>query len=278
MVKLGPGHAHAAYAFCTRHPARCTYIAGWIREGGLLSDPRVPKAWLLGCVQPRDHIEGLVYISETGIVIPVIERGPPVEALMGIARKNPNLVRVLVGERSLVEHLWTRLERLGMVARIIRDQLGFIVTPERFRGVRDLALQGGSVEHLPQIVRASAEMAKEEAQDDPYGRNPELFEQRIKERLDRGRDFIHLQDGRLAFKSNVSAISPLGGQIEGVYTVPEHRRQGLGRRGTSTITRWVLGRAERAFLLVNQDNESAKRLYVALGYEQVLLSQTIFIA
>ncbi len=231
----------------------------------------------MGALSSEDRVDGLVYISETGIILPVLPE-PLIGGLLKIAKKNPALVRVLVGERSLVRTLWQRMERSGMVARLVREQLGYVVTQDHFQGTRDLALEVGREEHLDQIVVASAEMAKEEAQDDPYSRNPSLFEQRIRERILRGRDFVHLREGRLAFKTNVSALSSLGGQVEGIYTIPEYRRQGLARRGTSAITRWVLRRAKRAFLLVNEDNDAAKKLYEALGYQQVLSSQTIFVA
>lgn len=277
LVRLAPANAHAAYSFCARHPEHCTYIAGWIREGGLLQDPRVPKAWLLGLLRPEDQVDGLVYISETGIVLPVLPESLT-DSLLKVAKKNPSLIRVLVGERALVRTIWQDLERQGMVARLVREQLGYVATQETFQGTRDLALELGREEHLDQLVVASAEMAKEEAQDDPYSRNPSLFEQRIRERILRGRDFVHLREGHLTFKTNISALSTLGGQVEGIYTVPEYRRQGLGRRGTSTITRWVLRRAKRAFLLVNQDNDAAKKIYEEIGYQRVLSSQTIFIA
>ena len=41
---------------------------------------------------------------------------------------------------------------------------------------------------------------------------------------------------------------------------------------------WVLARAERSVLLVNEDNQSARSLYEQLGYRAVLESRTIFIA
>ena len=67
-------------------------------------------------------------------------------------------------------------------------------------------------------------------------------------------------------------------KVEGIYTVPKHRGRGLGRRGTSAVTSWVLKHAPRSVLLVNQDNEPAKRLYLGLGYRQTRENRTIFIA
>jgi GNAT superfamily N-acetyltransferase len=279
LVKLGPGHARAAFRFCEENPDRCTYIAGWIDDGGLSDPSTQPRAWLLGDIAPSGALNGIVYISDTGIVIPAIDDDSVIEDLSRVGRRNPSAIRVVVGERSAVARLWELLEPVGMVARINRDQLGYAVTRETFTDSPTLLpLEVGTRQHLDQIVDASAAMALEEARDDPQGRNPELFRARIEERLERGRDFIHLDGGKLLFKSNVSAVSRVGGQVEGIYTVPGHRGRGIGLAGTASVTRWVLERSERAFLLVNDDNDVAQRIYERLGYRRVIESRTIFVA
>lgn len=278
-MKLGPGHTAKAFRFCEENPDRCTYIAGWIEEGGLREPETHPRAWLLGELDESDAIQGIVYISDTGIVIPAIESSPAIEDLARVGKRNPSAIRVIVGERSPVARLWSLLEANGMIARIVRDQLGYAVTRETFADPRTaLQLEVADRNHLDQIVEASAAMALEEARDDPQGRNPELFRTRIEERLEHRRDFIHLDEKRVLFKSNVSAVSRVGGQVEGIYTLPAYRGRGIAFAGTAAVTRWVLERAERAFLLVNDDNEPAKKIYEKLGYRQVLESRTIFVA
>jgi uncharacterized protein len=280
LVKLGLAHAPAARRFCEENPHRCTYIAGWIEDGGLRDGgDGVSRAWLLGELGPEDRIEGLVYISDTGIVIPAVRSEAAIEDVVRIGRRNPNAIRVLVGERKPVASLWTQLESIGMLARISRDQLGYSVDRAAFKdSAPSLTLVRAAKEHLDQIVELSGAMALEEARDDPHGRNPDLFRARIEERLVRGRDFIYIENGVVVFKSNISAVSPTGGQVEGIYTLPAHRGRGLGFAGTAAVTRWVLERSEHAFLLVNDDNETAKRIYEKLGYRQVLESRTIFVA
>jgi predicted GNAT family acetyltransferase len=275
---LGPSDEREAFRFCERFPDQCTYVAGWISEGGLHKSSLVSRAWLLAEWDAR-KISGLIYISSTGIVIPVINSKEAFDQLTEMARANANTMRVLVGERRTVAELWARLERLGMEARIDRDQLGYAVSREDLRPLEPrIELEVATPVHLDQVVSASAAMAREEAQDDPQSRNPELFRARIQDRLTRGRDFIYVEKNQLLFKTNVAALSPLGGQIEGIYTLPPHRRRGIGRRGTAAVTTWVLERAQRAVLLVNEDNVGARRLYEDLGYRPVLESRTIFIA
>ena len=262
--------------FCETRLDQCTFIAGWIAEGGLTRAPNTARAWLLS---ERDHLgrlTGLLYISVTGIMIPALLSDDAVERVGQMVQRNPNLARVVVGERALVGRLWRTLSARGARARLSRDQMGYRIERAHARLHDPLALIPASRTHLDQVVQASAAMAREEARDDPFARNPRLFRERIAERLLRGRDFIYAPDDRLRFKSNVASICELAGQIEGIYTLPAYRHRGIGLRGTSAVTQWVLQRAMSAFLLVNEDNHHARRLYERLGYRPTIESRTVF--
>lgn len=277
LVQLGPDQAEIALAYCRLRPHQTTFVAGWIADGGLLENPRAPRAWLFADLGHDGAVRGLVYISDTGIVLPAVSHEEHLEGLVEIARRNPNAIRVIVGERSIVATLWRRIERFGFEARISRDQLGYSVESSGFDAGSPRPLVLATENHLDQLVEASAAMAREEARDDPQARNPVLFRARIRDRVERGRDFIYLDAGHVTFKCNVSALSDVGGQIEGIYTLPAHRGTGLGRAGTQAVTAWVLEHSARAFLLVNDDNTVALKLYESLGYQCVLDSRTIFV-
>jgi ribosomal protein S18 acetylase RimI-like enzyme len=278
LEQIGAESAPQALNYCAKNPERCTYIAGWIHEGGLEGQTRTPKGWLMAEKNTSDLITGLVFISATGILIPVLRSETSHEQIIAIARMNPGMIRVLVGEHHQVLSLWRRLERRGLRARLKRKQLLYAAMTSTFQDVGGESLTIATEADLDHVVTASAAMAREEANDDPYGRNPRMFRERIRSRIERRRDFIARRGDTLVFKANVSAISPVGGHIEGIYTDPSWRRRGIGRNCTTTITAWVLERGERAALLVNDDNDSARSLYESLGYRQIYRSQTIFLA
>jgi uncharacterized protein len=275
---IGPESADEALEFCAENVEQAIYIAGWIHDGGLGHNPQVPKGWVLAERDRTGEMVGLCYLSATGILMPVIESASSIEHLFAVARANPGLIRVIVGERTIVAALWERIGGLGLLARIVRDQVVYTVHRDNFRPAESLPLIPADKAHLDQLVAASAAMAREEAQDDPQARNPTLFRDRIRARMVRGRDFIYLENDVLVFKGNVSALCHLGGQVEGIYTMPERRRHGFGKRGTSFVTSWVLERAPSAILLVNEDNTPARKMYESLGYEQSYRSRTIFVA
>jgi hypothetical protein len=276
---LGPEAADEATAFCAARPGQAIYLAGWVYDGGLQQSPLAPRGWLLAERDKSAAMIGLCYLSATGILMPVMTQASSIEHLYAVARSNPGLIRVIVGERALVAALWERLGPLGLLARLVRDQLVYSVERNEFKPAAEpLALEVAQREDLDDLVETSAAMAREEANDDPQARNPTLFRDRIRSRILRQRDFIRREDQRLVFKGNVSALCSVGGQVEGIYTIPERRRSGLGKRGTAFVTGWVLERAPRATLLVNEDNEAARRMYETLGYRTQLRSRTIFVA
>jgi uncharacterized protein len=273
LRQLGPKEATDAHRFCQERPDASVFLAGWLADGGLERRIRGARAWMFADVDEEGRIRGLVYISDTGIVVPVLDRDEGFTGLAELGRRNSQAVRVVVGERSLVDAL---VEVWGFPVRLARAQLAYTVDRSRFRTRDRLPLRTARVADLDPLTLASAAMAREEAGDDPYGRNPKLFRSRIRERIHRGRDFVFTDAGELVFKCNVSALSDVGGQIEGIYTVPAARRRGLGRRGTAAVTSWVLERTRRACLLVNEDNHVAKSLYLDLGYREAYASRTVF--
>lgn len=276
---IGPERTEEALAFCRAHATQSVFLAGWIDDGGLSGHPAVPRGWILAERARDERVLGLCYLSSTGILMPVMNQPTSVEHLYSVARANPGLVRVIVGERALVGALWARLGSLGLLARLSRDQMVYAVTRERFKALPSpLPMKIADATHLDELVEASAAMAREEAGDDPQARNPALFRERIRARAARGRDFVYLDGKTLGFKGNVSALSEVGGQLEGIYTLPRLRRRGLGKRGTSTLTAWVLERTTRASLLVNDDNTLARAMYTSLGYEPIYQSRTVFVA
>ena len=88
--------------------------------------------------------------------------------------------------RALARLRFGRLEPFGFEARLARDQVVYAAAREAFAADRDgLPVEVAGLEHLDAIVEASAAMAREEAHDDPQGRNPSLFRERIKTRVRR---------------------------------------------------------------------------------------------
>lgn len=277
LKELGVEHYEQALEFCLRDAFRTLPIAHWIKEH-VDKSPFVRKGWLLGEFSQSREIVGLALLSETGILYPAIHSDESVEQLKNIGKVNPNMFRVVLGPEDFVDHLWKRLQSIGMSARIDQHQLFYVTNKNLFCPYSPvLDLEIAQLRHLDILVEASAAMAKEESGDNARQRNPGLFRDRIATRLLRQRDFIFQENNELIYKASVSSLTPDVGQIEGVYTADQYRRQGFGGRGTSYVIDWVLQRCGSAALLVNRENLGARRMYQMLGFQTMYLSRTIFL-
>ncbi|MBX2812544.1 MAG: GNAT family N-acetyltransferase [Myxococcales bacterium] len=257
----------SALSMCARLPTQPIQVAAWIHDGGLLRSPSTSVLYL------ESSGGGLAFISELGVVMPHLQQN---ENISELAWRIGSSARVVVGPSKTTKMLWSQLEKYGAAARLVRDQIHYSITSATFREYpHNVSLSIASLSDLPDIVDASARMAIEESQDDPASRNPKAFRTRIAGRLLHRRDFILRQGKKIVFKGNVCALSPCGGHIEGIYTLPHARGQGIGRAGITWITRWILAQSHRATLLVNKDNVVARRLYESIGFRQSYPSRTV---
>src|SRR6185295_6432602 len=122
---------------------------------------------------------------------------------------------------------------------------------------REPELRLATLDDLDLVTRASSRAHLEEMGDDPLVRNPEVFMGRMARMILEERVFVVRHGDTLVFKAELSALCPVGGQIAGVYTDPDHRGQGVARRGTGEVAWRTLAGAPAICLFVREDNPAA---------------------
>jgi ribosomal protein S18 acetylase RimI-like enzyme len=93
--------------------------------------------------------------------------------------------------------------------------------------------------------------------------NPGPFSGRT---IELGRYVGHRIDGRLVAMAGERMRAPGYVEVSAVCTTPEYRGKGLAAATTLAITRRIRANGNEAFLHVKNDNTSALRLYLALGF------------
>lgn len=232
---------------------------------------------LLGLRGREGGLGGLILLSANGVAFPALDDVFVEVALDALLATRPQLASVMVGKRVTIDRARSKLLARGFHEICSRRQTLYAATRRTFAPAEPLALKVAEASKLEAIARASGEMAIEEADDDPEGRNPKLFRDRLLERLQRRRDFACFDGETLLYKANIAAMSPLGGHIEGIFVPRALRGRGLGKRGTSTLVSWILEVSSRATLLVNDHNVVARKLYESLGFEVVEESMTLYL-
>jgi predicted GNAT family acetyltransferase len=122
-----------------------------------------------------------------------------------------------------------------------------------------------------------AQMAFEESGVNPLEVDPEGFRRRCTRRVEQGRTWAYVDNGRLIFKADVVSETPEITYLEGIYVSPEERGQGYGVRCLSQLSQQLLARAKSVCVLVNERNHAAQALYRKAGYRQGGVYDTVFL-
>ncbi len=209
----------------------------------------------------------VVMISEHGLWVPVTKNPDAAAALGAALRQLPLLTTI--GERAAVDALWRgyrggrgdipepRMARAQRLLEITPDDMGPWVTPQL-----RLALES----ELAQVVNASAEMQLADLGRDPRKVDPQLHTARCLERIRAGRTHVIFEGDELVFKADIGSRCRFGAHIEGVYTSPHHRGQGIATRALGQICRTTLSALPRLTLHADPRNRAAQALYRKLGF------------
>jgi ribosomal protein S18 acetylase RimI-like enzyme len=184
--------------------------------------------------------------------------------------------QLLTGPREHVLAIH-RAQRPNPRPREVRDPQPLLVLRRGdLRVAAGSGLRRGTLADLDRLTAASAAMHREEMGVDPLAIDPNGWRQRMAALIERGWSFVLEDDGRVIFKAELSAWTPEASLVQGVYTVPECRRQGIGTSAMAALSELLLADAPLCTLYVNHFNTAARRLYATLGFEHVGDFATLF--
>ena len=126
----------------------------------------------------------------------------------------------------------------------------------------------GTLRDLDVITVAAAAMHREEMGVDPLTVDPVAWRNRMSSLINRGWSWVWVEDGQIIFKAELSAWTPDVVQIQGVYTNPFWRGQGVAAAGMTMICSELLATVPMCSLYVNSYNTAALRLYARLGFRR----------
>jgi uncharacterized protein len=179
-------------------------------------------------------------------------------------------VRAIISEAVLVEALWLRLgDRLYPPTVVRLNQPVYALTGSDGTS-RDLArVRYSRSADLDALVPACAAMHLEEVGINPLERDAVGYRERIRELISKRRSLVLIENGRIVFKTEYSAVTPDAIQLMGVWTAPEARRRGLARSALREICGHILRQGKAVTLFVNDFNHPAIALYESLGFEKI---------
>ncbi|MDQ3818590.1 MAG: GNAT family N-acetyltransferase [Acidobacteriota bacterium] len=263
-------------SFLEMRPLHTVYMAGFIRDNGLVSP--LNRGAFYAC---RDEEGSLVGVSLIGHIVQLeVRSSAALEAFAQLTQTCP-FVHVVMGEKDRVERFWDyyaqedeqNRQSLRFVCReLLMERSWPVEATEGVPGLRRATLRD-----LPLVMPVQAEMAFTECGINPFDKDPFGFHQRYVERVERGRTWVVVEDGRLLFKAEVMAETPKVVYLEGVYVGHDERSKGYGLRCMSELGRKLLGRARSICLLVNEQNLEAQAFYYKAGFKFRSYYDTIYL-
>jgi ribosomal protein S18 acetylase RimI-like enzyme len=175
---------------------------------------------------------------------------------------------------ELWRHLARRRDRHAIIDRIETAYALRACDARLSEGLREERCRLAEKADLTDLVVAARESLREESRPDPFSGDMKGFQRWVRGRVPRAR--VVERDGRVAMVGYADVRRPEGWLLQGIYTWPECRRQGLGSFGVSALCREAFAAgADHVQLAVVEGNTAARRLYEGLGFRPFAKLRTI---
>jgi predicted GNAT family acetyltransferase len=269
---LAEQHKAEVLNFLSERPLHTIYLVGFILDNGVVSP--LNRGSFYGYRNSKGRLEGVALIGHATLF--EIRSNEALAAFASLAQKSPR-THMLMGEMDKVEHFWTLYGEGGQAPRLMCRELLFeqkfpVAVRKPVQGLRRATLRD-----LEMLLPVQAEMAFEESGVNPMEKDPNGFRLRCARRIEQGRVWVLIENGRLIFKADIMSDTTEVVYLEGIYVAPEERGHGIGRRCLSQLTRNLLARTKTVSLLVNEQNEMALTFYQKAGFKLRAHYDTIFL-
>lgn len=201
----------------------------------------------------------------------VLESGLAADVLQALVAPLSTLSMGLIrAPASLVAPLWAELARRERRALVDRVEVSFVLAPAAYRAVAPPAgvrVRPAALADLDRLVEAARASLREEDRPDPFLGDPRGFRRWVSSR--HARALVAERLGRVEWVGYADVQRAEGWLLQGVYSWPEQRRQGLAMAGVSALCqRAFAAGAAHVQLSVVEGNAAAIALYSRLGFHR----------
>jgi ribosomal protein S18 acetylase RimI-like enzyme len=172
---------------------------------------------------------------------------------------------LVLGPTTQVETFWNYFAQYGRETRMARPQFWYVCRRQQLQTpVMQLELAGR--ENFEEIVATQAELVKEQSGVDPRERDPEGFRQRVMERIERGRTWVVRENDKVIFKVELISDTESAVYLESIWTHPDYRGRGIATTSLNELLRIFVQMGKVVAILVEPEEEAARRIYERLGF------------
>ena len=268
IESLSSTHATATLAYLSRSPYEHVFLSYIVREG----TPAMQRG-IRTSFDSTGNVNGVAYF---GHQIVLASEEAALAGFAQMAKRYPG-EHAIVGPRATVMAYWELICSDHTPPRLVRDRqyLMAIDGSSLLHPSSDMVLaRRARDEEWEAVAKNSAAMIANELETDgDFGISD--FNANIRQMIRLGLWWVGERAGQLCFFCNVGPWSPQTAQLQGIWTPPELRGQGLATAALGSICSLLLQHVPTLSLYVNDFNAPAIALYEKLGFYRVGELQTI---
>ena len=253
----------AVLAICDRDPVMHVFVSSRVRALGLEPSRLGAQMWGHGL---GGRLESLCYSGAN--LVPVAATPDAAAAFADRALRQGRRCSSVVGPADEVQAMWALLRPRWGPARDVRPVQPVMVIDGPPLVAPDPLVRRVRMEELDILWPACVAMFTEEVGVSPtIGDGGASYRARLQQLIRSGRAFARIEDGKVIFKAEIGAATPLACQIQGVWVRPEYRGQGLAAPGmAAVVVESARSIAPIVSLYVNDFNTPARAAYRRAGF------------
>ncbi len=258
--------------FLAQRPIHTVAMTSMIQDNGLVSP--LNRGTFYGCRDLNGRLEGVALVGHATLMETVSDRA--LAALAQIAQQCAN-THMIMGEKERVTDFWGHYAAAGRQhRRACREWLFELSWPIEAREPVE-NLRRATAAELELVMPVQAELACAESGINPLQVDPDGFRKRCLRRIEQGRTWVVIEDGKLIFKADVISRTAAVSYLEGIWISEARRANGDGLRFMSALMRRLLEGTKSICLLVNETNKRAQSFYRKCGFHFRATYETIFL-
>lgn len=258
--------------FLVQRPIHTVTMMSMIHDNGIVSP--LNRGTFYGCRDKNGKLEGVALVGHATLMETVSDRA--LAALAQVAQQCAN-THMIMGEKERVADFWAHYAAAGRQQRLAcREWLYELSWPIEAREPV-AGLRCATPAELELVMPVQAELAFVESGVNPLQVDPEGFRKRCLRRIEQGRTWVVVENGKLIFKADVISRTREVNYLEGIWVCEERRADGSGLRFMSDLMRRLLEETKSICLLVNETNKPAQSFYRKCGFHFRATYETIFL-
>jgi len=269
---LGNGQEAEVIQFLKERPIHTVAMLGLIRDNGLAS--KLNRGNFYGYRDVNGNLEGVALVGHATLLETVSDRA--LRALARVARECP-FTHMIMGEQDRLADLWIEYSAAGHKTRHTCSEWLFELRSPVVTDQADRKLQLATAAELDLVMPVQAELAFEESGINPLSVDPEGFRKRCLRRIEQGRTWVAVEDGKLIFKADIISQTAEVVYLEGIWICKEKRNSDAAVGFMSELSQKLLQEAKSICLLVNETNKRAQAFYKKCGFLFRATYKTIFL-